>query len=108
VPFNATPQEIRQRLLMYQHHGKPVFDVSDPASARVLEDESNTDLTDLAPAFRARTDLFIITDDNMVPEYKDTRTYQPERSWAAFFERRRTGKGPPGAHGSVSPVPANQ
>ena len=70
APFDATPAEKRANLLRFQTAaGTALFDGS-PALRRKLDQMALQPLPDLRPGLLARTDLFLITDDNMAVEFK--------------------------------------
>jgi spermidine synthase len=70
TPFTMTSTQKRANLLRFRRDGKPVFDPQVPELRNVLDRLAAADLKDWAPAYRARTDLYCITDDNMASEYK--------------------------------------
>lgn len=97
-PIDPTPEQRRERLLRYEHKGKPIFlegmtareEVPRPRkkgepryiqkplfkgeqAALVLDYLSRTPLVDVAPAYLRRTDLYLITDDNMATEFRRDR-----------------------------------
>jgi spermidine synthase len=69
-PFSLTAAEKRRNLLRFQSAGEPVFSSSDPALQKVLQELVRSDTTDLAEEFRRKNGLWLITDDNMAPEFK--------------------------------------
>jgi len=79
APFALTPEERRANLLRFRHDGKPVFDPTIPELRAILDELANSDLEDDAPAYRSRTDLFCITDDNMASEYQRCRKWFPPK-----------------------------
>lgn len=105
APFTITPDQIRQNLLRFRFAGKALFDTQDTLMLGVRERLATADLNDIGPALRARKDLRMITDDNMLSEYKrqwtgeddwaklrvDERGKVPDRgrTWAAFWRARR-------------------
>lgn len=72
-PMALTPEQRRANLLRFRRENKPVFDPQVPESRAILDDLVASDLADEAVIYRARTDLYCITDDNMASEYKRTR-----------------------------------
>ncbi len=86
-PFTLTPDQIRQNLLKFQVNNHPLFASNDPAMQSVLQELSTADLSDIATSLRRRTDLRVITDDNMAPEYKQTRLYNRDHNWHSLFKR---------------------
>lgn len=93
-PFQMDEIRKRERLLMFSSHGRPIFDSADTASARVLDEMVKADISNKEDAFLIRKDLDIITDDNMLTEFKKItgknardikgllyRWYQPGKSW---------------------------
>jgi spermidine synthase len=77
TPFAMTPEQRRANLLRFQRDGKPVFDPAIPELRAILDELANSDLEDEAPAYRNRTDLFCITDDNMASEFQRCRKWFP-------------------------------
>jgi spermidine synthase len=69
--FEASPLARRTHLWQFRLGDAPVFRVDDAGSRAVVERLASADLPDVAPAYRARSDLLLTTDDNMAPEYKD-------------------------------------
>jgi hypothetical protein len=89
----------RERLSMFSAHGKPIFNAADTASVRVLEEMVKTDVSNKEAAFLIRKDLDVITDDNMLTEFKKItgknerdikgllyRWYHPGKSWFPSLE----------------------
>jgi spermidine synthase len=76
-PFALTQEQRRANLLRFRREGKPVFDPHLPELAAILDDLVASDLEDEGPMYRARTDLYCITDDNMASEYKRGRKLFP-------------------------------
>jgi len=103
-PFALTPAQIEQNLRKFSFDGKPFFDDHDCFLLAVMDRLTKADLSDIAPALRNRRDLRLITDDNMLSEYKRQwaaegdwnqlrvedrgRIVDPQRTWGAFFRRR--------------------
>ncbi|MCY2951257.1 MAG: methyltransferase domain-containing protein [Planctomycetota bacterium] len=94
-PFTLTPEQIRQNLLKFQTDNKPLFASTDPALQSVLHELASADLTDLANALRSRRDLQLITDDNMAPEYKQSRLFNRDRNWRSLFLRLSSSQSTP-------------
>lgn len=70
TPFVQPPERRRQNLLRFlDAEGRPVFR-RDAAHAKRLEELVAREIPELGPALRERTDLWLITDDNMATEYK--------------------------------------
>ena len=67
APFSATVDQVRKNLMRFRMDGKVVF--ADPKLSPVLTRLSMHDLMDVAPEIRGRSDLKLITDDNMRPEF---------------------------------------
>lgn len=76
-PMALTPEQRRANLLRFRRDGKLVFDPQVPELAAILDDLVASDLEDEGPMYRARTDLYCITDDNMASEYKRARKLFP-------------------------------
>lgn len=82
-PFTLTVEQKRANLLRFRRDGRPVFDPAVPAFRQKLDELAASDTTDLAAEYRARRDLYYITDDNMAPEYKRCRKWlNPDGKWA--------------------------
>ena len=92
LPFGMTIDQRRENLLKFRAGGRPFLDPGDPATGSVLEKLAASDLHDYGDEFRRRRDLRIITDDNMVPEFKTTssrignyyRWCDSSRTWNHF------------------------
>jgi SAM-dependent methyltransferase len=76
APFDQTPEERRANLLRFVRRdperpgsGTVIFH-RDADHRAVLEEMAHAPLPDLGEALRARTDLWLITDDNMATEFK--------------------------------------
>jgi spermidine synthase len=91
-PFSLSTEERAANLLKFVHPGgAPLLDTSDRENRRAWRAMAEADLSDLAPAYLARTDLEIITDDNMLTEFKKIsdsdaigylyRVFDAEQSW---------------------------
>jgi SAM-dependent methyltransferase len=84
-PFDLAPQQVRANLLKFADANGPVFER--PAARKVLDELAATKLEDQGAALRARSDLMLITDDNMATEYKRQRWMSPDASWRALLRR---------------------
>ncbi len=91
APFGLTPEERRANFARFVRDGKPVFDLSDPASAKLHDEFVAMPLVDLATSYRDRPDLIRVTDDNMATEFKKTSRagVNPSRRWSNLFSRVR-------------------
>jgi spermidine synthase len=69
-PFAMTIDERRENLRRFEAQGKPILDGGHPITAALLEELARSDLHDMGDELRRRPDLRVITDDNMVPEFK--------------------------------------
>jgi spermidine synthase len=88
APFTRSEVEKEQALRAFTHHGKPVFSPDSPKTEDALWAMVRMPLTEEGDALRARTDLRLITDDNMATEYKaGLRLQDPARSWGSLWER---------------------
>jgi spermidine synthase len=91
-PFAAASEERRQSLLKFQVNGRAKLDGRDTALRTVLEEMTASDLLDQAEEIRGRADLQVVTDDNMLTEFKTThskiarlyRWYDPAKAWNRF------------------------
>lgn len=72
-PFDATPMQRRQRLLLFATEGVPVFSRTE-ALREKLERLSNYNIHDCGEELRSATGLWHITDDNMATEFRRRRT----------------------------------
>jgi len=115
-PFRQTPDQIRANLLQFTATGREgdarIFETVPSSIApdrreryaaalqRALAELAATPLLDEAPRWRARRDLWVISDDNMATEFKrersDTgsglsriRIWMKERMWSRFLQARR-------------------
>ena len=109
-PFSQTPAQIRANLMKFRFKkgDKPYFDTQDKNVLAVMDRLANWDLTDIAPQIRQRTDLRLITDDNMLTEYKRQwvgpgewwsmrptergKVYDGGKTWGTFFAKRSRGR----------------
>lgn len=91
APFNLTPDERRANFARFVRDGKPVFDLSNPALAKLHDDLVAVPLLDLGERYRSRTDLLRITDDNLATEFKEASRagVNPARRWSNLFDRVR-------------------
>ncbi len=67
APFSNLSEQVRANLMRFHINNNQIF--NDPKLKNVLDRLSNHDLTDIAPAIRTNTNLHLITDDNMRPEF---------------------------------------
>jgi spermidine synthase len=85
-PFNMTREQKRENLLRFCRSGRPVFDPQVPELHTVLEELVNAEIGDFAPAYRERTDLYCISDDNMATEYKmEKKWFDDKAKWAYYI-----------------------
>jgi hypothetical protein len=85
-------KERRQSLLKFQVDGRIILDSRDAALRSVLEEMAASDLRDKAEEIRRRADLQMITDDNMLTEFKTMQSkiadlyqwYDPRKAWKNF------------------------
>jgi spermidine synthase len=91
-PFAMTTEQRRANVERFSAGGAAVLDPGDRAAELVLDKLTAKDLHDFGDEFRRRADLRVITDDNMVPEFKSTdsriggyyRWFNRGSSWAHF------------------------
>jgi spermidine synthase len=91
-PSAMALEERRQNLLKFQVNGRIILDSRDAALRAVLEEMAASDLRDKAEEIRRRADLQVITDDNMLTEFKTMqskiadlyRWYDPHKAWNNF------------------------
>jgi spermidine synthase len=89
TPFAMTAGQRRANLLAFRRHGVPIFRPDQPDSQSVLEMLVASDMTDVGNRFRARDNLGVITDDNMLTEYKiDRKWYNRRLAWLNRLRRR--------------------
>ena len=87
APFDLSKVERAANLQRFVEDGQPVFAAS-PQLVKRGEELANWPLPDLAMSLRNRTDLWLITDDNMASEFRaGVRFYQPEKGWGALLAR---------------------
>ena len=85
-PFSMTRQQKLENLLRFQRSGKPVLNPQVPCLQNILEELVNYELSDIAPAYRERTDLYCISDDNMATEYKIAKKwFDAKAKWAGYI-----------------------
>ncbi len=96
-PFELDPVEKRANLLKFKNNGVPVFSPDVPGSISRLEELAKVDTSSIAEQIRERTELHVITDDNMVTEFRTTipdlvnrlfrfnTWYDPKKSWRHRF-----------------------
>jgi spermidine synthase len=86
APFAVSADVRRTNLLRFRDRsGSLVFGPGRPSRAALLEQLVSVPLVDVGEELRARTDLGLITDDNMYTEYKLERWYRPELSWSRLL-----------------------
>jgi spermidine synthase len=85
APFAMSAEQKRANLLRFRRNGSPILNPDQPDSNRVLEMLVASDTTDVGEKFRARSELGVITDDNMLTEYKISRKWYDRR--AAWIQR---------------------
>ncbi len=86
--LERTEAEKEQALRAFTHHGKPVFSADKPKTEEALWSMVRMPLPDEGDTLRARTDLRLITDDNMATEYKaGVHLSNPARSWGSLWGR---------------------
>jgi spermidine synthase len=85
-PFIMTQQQKRENLLRFYRSETPVLNPQVPELQSILEDLVNYELVDLAPAYREKTDLYYISDDNMATEYKiEKKWFDAKAKWADYL-----------------------
>lgn len=95
APFAMTPDERREALLRYKRNGRSIIEAEESEDAlRALGSMAAADLRDLGPELRSSA-LQVITDDNMVPEFKRIfadsaigdlyRWHGQERPWSTLL-----------------------
>ncbi len=95
APFDMTPEERRANLLRFVRDGKPIY-LESERTKKELEFLVAGELPEMVAELKARPDLRVITDDNMVTEFKNdpTRWIDRDRSWGNLFRRLRGGTAP--------------
>ncbi|HLP40051.1 MAG TPA: hypothetical protein VK465_00970, partial [Fibrobacteria bacterium] len=98
-PFTVHGPARRENFLRFLDKGKPVFSQAVPESRAVLDSLVNAALPELSDSLLARKDLRLITDDNMLTEFKKItdsdaigflyRIYNPDLSWPALAAAKR-------------------
>ena len=94
APFAVTPQERRANFMLFRDGGVPVFSPEKPRAAEVLDSLVRAELPEMAEDLLKRKDLRLITDDNMLTEFKKIsdddaigflyRIYDPKLAWSAL------------------------
>ena len=90
-PFAMSGDARRENLLRFTAEQRPILNPDAPATRKVLEELVSAPLPDLGEELRRRPDLRVITEDNMLTEYKRMhnkltplyRWYDPDRAWFA-------------------------
>jgi spermidine synthase len=87
APFDMDKAAVRHNLLKFRDGGVPVF-TRDSRSRGVLAAMVSSDLSDKGNEYRGKKGLRLISDDNMVTEFK-TGTIRPEpkESWASLVKK---------------------
>jgi spermidine synthase len=88
-PFNMTMEQRLQNLLRFQSNGRAILDGSNATTESLLKEMAASALADKAEDIRRRPDLRVITEDNMLTEYKKMHSrisylyawYDPRTSW---------------------------
>jgi len=96
-PFEIGSEERRRNLLMFQEGNRVILDGGDTAMRTVLDQMVGSDLRDQGEKIRRRADLSVITEDNMLTEYKRMqspisylyRWYDPRLNWKEFLSYDR-------------------
>jgi predicted membrane-bound spermidine synthase len=85
--FDLTTTERAANLERFTEGGQAIFSRS-PAMGKRAVELATWSLSDVGPAFRERSDLWVITDDNMASEFRaGLRFYEPARGWAGLLSR---------------------
>jgi hypothetical protein len=106
-PFDLDRGQRAANLLKFARPGGgPLLDTLDPAGRKAWREMAEADLPDLSAAYRARRDLGVITDDNMLTEFKkitDTdaigylyRVFDADGSWGRLWRASPDPDLPPG------------
>jgi spermidine synthase len=95
-PFDLSLAQKRENFTLFLDGGNAVIDPGVPAAAKVAEEMASADISDKAPALLERKDLRMITDDNMLTEFKKIsdsdaigylyRWYNPKANWASAWK----------------------
>lgn len=89
VPFAQTANQKRKNLLAFvDDQGRPVFANPDPHYGKTLESLVQEPLEDIRDAVLAENNLWLITDDNMAPEYKIDSHFLPPTLQDALWSGR--------------------
>ena len=98
-PFDMSIAERRENLLRFTRDGRSLYEREGDAGMALLASMASTDFSERAPGYRGNADLQVITDDNMLPEFKRNfsdsaigtlyRWHGPERSWGAVLTSAR-------------------
>lgn len=90
-PIGLQPHERAVALRsLVKENGVAVFDPTDQKSEAVFDDLVTARFPDLAASYHERKDLWVITDDNMAPEFKEDQLppgirLDHRRSWGALL-----------------------
>ena len=85
--FILSQAQIRENLLKFEDSGGRIFER--PGSGDLLNAMSRSLMLNVAPELRKRNDLLLITDDNMVTEYKNIRWLSWRQIWGALMHRAK-------------------
>lgn len=98
-PFTVHGPARRENFLRFLDEGRPVFSPDRPGSEAVLDSLVAAPLPEMADSLLARKDLRLITDDNMLTEFKKIsdsdaigflyRVFNSGLSWPALASGRR-------------------
>lgn len=69
-PFSMTIKEKIENLLKFRNKGTPIFDLNDPKLNKILNRLAFYDLSDKIEQIKNKHGLSVITDDNMLTEFK--------------------------------------
>jgi spermidine synthase len=92
-PWVVNADELRGNLLRFRVGDRLLLDSQQPETRSVLEELAASVLPEMGDDLRRRTDLQVITDDNMLTEFKKSssrigqfyRCYNPRKAWGLFY-----------------------
>ena len=93
--FDMTKEEKQENFLKFFNNGQSIFDPDNTKLQQVLNKLIQADISDRASTFPTETDRNIITDDNMLTEFKISSSpvaqyykwLDPEIKWGNLYEK---------------------
>jgi spermidine synthase len=89
-PFSQTLAQKRANFMRYMRDGKPFFANKDAKIQDRLNDLVNYDISDKGDFIRGQSSLRVITDNNMITEFKPSPTFfNSNMGWSSLFAKAR-------------------